>query len=145
MGNAENESFGIELGYAYVDSPVICSEPGVEIPDDPLRYLPTTAPGVRMPSVLMENGTPIFDRLGPWFTLAGFGKRPSEALVAAATKRGLPLKVTQFEEPELIRVYGSQLLLVRPDQHIAWRGVACDSPRDADAIITRVLGWETSS
>ena len=70
MGNAENESFGIELGYAYVDSPVICSEPGVEIPDDPLRYLPTTAPGVRMPSVLMENGTPIFDRLGPWFTLA---------------------------------------------------------------------------
>ena len=65
--------------------------------------------------------------------------------MAAATKRGLPLKVTQFEEPELIRVYGSQLLLVRPDQHIAWRGVACDSPRDADAIITRVLGWETSS
>jgi hypothetical protein len=93
----------------------------------------------------MENGTPIFDRLGPWFTLAGFGKRPSEALVAAVTKRGLPLKVTQFKEPELIRVYGSQLLLVRPDQHIAWRGVACDSPRDADAIITRVLGWETSS
>jgi hypothetical protein len=43
------------------------------------------------------------------------------------------------------RVYGNQLLLVRPDQHIAWRGLACDSPRDADAIITRVLGWENSS
>ena len=124
---------------------MICSEPGAEIPDDPLRYVPTTAPGVRMPSVLMGNGTPIFDRLGPWFTLACFGKQPSEALVAAATRRGLPMKVTQFEEPELIRVYGSQLLLVRPDQHIAWRGVACDSPRDADAIITRVLGWENSS
>jgi hypothetical protein len=145
IGNAENESFGIELGYAYADSPVICSDSGAEIPDDPLRYVPTTAPGVRMPSVLMANGTPIFDRLGPWFTLVGFGKPPSGALVAAATKRGLPLKVTQFEEPELTRTYGSQLLLVRPDQHIAWRGVACDSPRDADAIMTRVLGWEKSS
>jgi hypothetical protein len=98
-----------------------------------------------MPSVLMENGTPIFDRLGPWFTLACFGKRPSDALVAAAARRGLPLKVTQFEDPELTRVYGSQLLLVRPDQHIAWRGAACDSPHDADAILTRVLGWENSS
>jgi hypothetical protein len=123
IGNAENKSFGIELGYAYVDSPVICSEPGAEIPDDPLRYVPTTAPGVRMPSVLVGNGTPIFDRLGPWFTLACFGKQPSEALVAAATRRGLPLKITQFDEPELTGVYGSQLLLVRPDQHIAWRGV----------------------
>jgi hypothetical protein len=57
----------------------------------------------------------------------------------------MPLKVVQFEEPELTCVYGSQLLLIRPDQHIAWRGLACDSPRDADAIITRVLGWESSS
>jgi 2-polyprenyl-6-methoxyphenol hydroxylase-like FAD-dependent oxidoreductase len=145
IGNAENESFGIELGYAYADSPVICNEPGAEIPDDPLRYVPTTAPGVRMPSVVMGNGIPIFDHLGPWFTLAGFGKQPSEALVAPATRRGMPLKVVQFEEPELTCVYGSQLLLIRPDQHIAWRGLACDSPRDADAIITRVLGWDNSS
>jgi hypothetical protein len=93
----------------------------------------------------MGNGTPIFDHLGPWFTLAGFGKQPSEALLAAATRRDLPLKVMQFDEPELTCVYGRQLLLVRPDQHIAWRGLACDNPRDADAIITRVLGWENSS
>jgi hypothetical protein len=51
----------------------------------------------------------------------------------------------QFEEPELTRVYGRELLLVRPDQHIAWRGLACDSPRDAEAIIARVLGWENTS
>ena len=65
--------------------------------------------------------------------------------MAAATRRGLPLKVTRFEEPELTSVYGSQLLLVRPDQHIAWRGVGCDNPRDADAIISRALGWENNS
>ena len=75
VGNAENESFGIELGYAYPESEVICSDPGADIPDDPLRYIPTTAPGARMPSVLTDDGVPIFDRLGRWFTLACFGAR----------------------------------------------------------------------
>ena len=51
FGNAENESYGIEYGYAYDESPVICAERGVEIPSDPLRYIPTTFPGVRLPSV----------------------------------------------------------------------------------------------
>ena len=142
IGNAENESFGIELSYAYRASPVICTEPGAEIPSDPLRYVPTTAPGVRMPSVLMDDGTPIFDRLGPWLTLACFGKLPSEALVAAAKKRDLPLEVIRFDQLELASVYGSQLLLVRPDQHVAWRGAACDDSDDTDAIIATVLGWE---
>jgi 2-polyprenyl-6-methoxyphenol hydroxylase-like FAD-dependent oxidoreductase len=42
IGNAENESLGIELGYAYADSPIVCGEPGAKIPSDPLRYVPTT-------------------------------------------------------------------------------------------------------
>jgi 2-polyprenyl-6-methoxyphenol hydroxylase-like FAD-dependent oxidoreductase len=64
IGNAENESAGIELGYAYGRSPIICNEPDAEIPSDPLRYVPTSVPGVRMPSVVTGDGTPIFDRLG---------------------------------------------------------------------------------
>ena len=80
IGNAENESFGIELGYAYPESEVVCSDPGADIPDDPLHYSPTTAPGARMPSVLTDDGVPIFDRLGLWFTLACFGAPASEAL-----------------------------------------------------------------
>jgi 2-polyprenyl-6-methoxyphenol hydroxylase-like FAD-dependent oxidoreductase len=44
IGNAENESYGIELGYAYTDSPIVCTESGTEIPSDPLRYVPTTIP-----------------------------------------------------------------------------------------------------
>jgi 2-polyprenyl-6-methoxyphenol hydroxylase-like FAD-dependent oxidoreductase len=142
IGNAENESYGIELGYAYTDSPIVCTEPGTEIPSDPLRYVPTTAPGVRMPNVIMSNGAPIFDLLGSWFTLACFGVQPSEVLVAAAARRCLPLRVLQGDAPDLVKVYGRQLLLVRPDQHVAWRGSACDSPSVANAIIARALGWE---
>ena len=122
IGNAENESFGIELGYAYADSEVICADPGADIPSDPLHYIPTTAPGARMPSVLLSDGTPIFDRLGLWFTLVCFGAPPSEALVGAAARRGVPLDVLRIDDPATVRVYGRGLLLIRPDQHIAWRG-----------------------
>jgi 2-polyprenyl-6-methoxyphenol hydroxylase-like FAD-dependent oxidoreductase len=145
VGNAENESFGIELGYAYPESEVICSDPGADIPDDPLRYIPTTAPGARMPSVLTDDGVPIFDRLGRWFTLACFGAPASEALVAAAARRGVPLQMLRIDDPDIVRVYGRGLLLVRPDQHIAWRGAACEDPREGDVIVSRVLGWNEAA
>jgi 2-polyprenyl-6-methoxyphenol hydroxylase-like FAD-dependent oxidoreductase len=141
LGNAENESYGIELGYAYAGSEAICADPAAEIPNDPLHYIPTTAPGVRMPSVLLAGGVPIFDRLGLWFTLACFGAAPSEALVAAAARRGVPLELLRVDDPATVAVYGRGLLLIRPDQHIAWRGAACDDSRAADAIMSRVAGF----
>ena len=144
LGNAENESFGIELGYVYHQSPVVCADPGAGIPDDPVRYIPTTAPGARLPSVILRDGTAIFDRLGPWFTLVCVGLRPSDPLVAAAAARGMPMEVLQLDDPHLTKIYGNALLLVRPDQHIAWRGSACEDRRTAGKVIARVLGWETS-
>ena len=142
IGNAENESFGIELGYAYSGSSVICTESGTDIPDDPLRYVPTTAPGVRLPSVLLDGGVPIFDRLGRWFTLICVGVPPSGPLLAAAAKHRMPLEVLQTDQRNPTKVYGTGLLLVRPDQHIAWRGRACEDSRAAGTIIARVLGHE---
>ena len=141
IGNAENESYGIELGYAYAGfrSDLRRSRSGHS--DDPLHYIPTTAPGARMPSVLLADGMPIFDRLGLWFTLVCFGAPPSEALVAAAARRGVPLDVLRIDDPDIVRVYGRGLLLVRPDQHIAWRGAACEDARAADAIVSRVAGF----
>jgi hypothetical protein len=50
--------------------------------------------------------------------------------------------VLRLDGPDAARVYGAGLLLVRPDQHIAWRGRDCDDPRSADAIVARTLGWE---
>jgi hypothetical protein len=139
--NAENESYGIEYGYAYPESPIICAEPEADIPSDPLCYMPTTFPGVRMPSVVLGDHTPIYDRLGLWFTLVCAGTRPSGALVEAAARRSVPLDVLRLDEPGLIAVYGRRLMLVRPDQHIAWRGAACDDSLEAEDIIARALGF----
>jgi 2-polyprenyl-6-methoxyphenol hydroxylase-like FAD-dependent oxidoreductase len=142
IGNAENESYGIELGYVYTESPIICADRGAQIPDDPLHYMATTAPGARLPSVILRDGTPLFDSLGPWFTLVCVVVEPSEALVAAAAKRGVPLAVLRLDGPELTKVYGRGLLLVRPDQHIAWRASGCEDTRVAAAVMSRVLGWD---
>ena len=88
-----------------------------------------------------KTHTPIYDRLGLWFTLVCFGMPPSIALVEAAARRGAPLEVLRLDEPEFVAVYGRRLMLVRPDQHIAWRGTACDDRLQAELIIARVLGF----
>jgi 2-polyprenyl-6-methoxyphenol hydroxylase-like FAD-dependent oxidoreductase len=144
IGNAENESFGIELGYVYRDSPIVCVEPDAEIPSCEGRYIPTTVPGARLPSVMLRDGTPIFDRLGHWFTLVCSGVMPSGALVAAAEKFAVPLHVLRVE-PEHELLYGRGLLLIRPDQHIVWRGRACDDAGAAESILALCLGAAQST
>lgn len=144
LGNAENESFGIELGYAYPDSPIVCGEPGADIPGTALDYRPSTVPGVRLPSVVLGDGTPIYDRLGPWFTLISCRVPPSAELLAEAAQHKMPLSVLRLDQPELERVYGRGLVLVRPDQHVVWRGRSCDDTQSARTIVERALGLRMS-
>lgn len=139
LGNAENESWGIEFGYCYQGSTIIAAEPGAAVPDDPLRYEPVTLPGARLPSLFLADGTAVFDRLGPWFSLIATGVAPDAGLVAAAARRGMPLAVLALEDPAALAVYGRGLLLVRPDQHIAWRGTG--APAAPDAVVGRALGF----
>jgi len=144
LGNAENESFGIELGYAYPDSPIVCGEPGADIPGTALDYRPSTVPGVRLPSVVLGDGTPIYDRLGPWFTLISCRVPPSAELLAEAAQHKMPLSVLRLDQPELEQVYGRGLVLVRPDQHVVWRGRSCDDTQSARTIVGRALGLRMS-
>ena len=111
LGNAENESWGIEFGYRY---------DGVE--GDPVVYQPTTAPGARLPSTFLSDGSALYDRLGPWFTLLHFGGADPSAVIDAAPA---PLDVVYLDEPALAAIYETKLLLVRPDTHVAWRGNSC--------------------
>jgi 2-polyprenyl-6-methoxyphenol hydroxylase-like FAD-dependent oxidoreductase len=138
LGNAENESYGIELGYSYPQSRIVCGETDTEISDDPVRYVPTTAPGARLPSVLLADGGALFDRLGPWFTLIAFGAAPDAELIEAAQRLGMPLDLARIDQPELENIYRCPQLLVRPDQHVAWRGR--NAGAEANSIIARCLG-----
>lgn len=123
LGNAENESWGIEFGYRY---------DGVD--GDPVTYQPTTAPGARLPSTFLRDGSALYDHLGPWFTLLRFGDVDPSPLIDSAP---VPLETVIVDDAHLAPIYGAKLVLVRPDTHVAWRGNACD---DGDAIWNRVLG-----
>ena len=138
IGNAENESRGIELGYGYAGSSIVCNEAGDETQDDPLRYVPTTTPGYRPPALYLEDGTPIFDRFGAGFTLLDFGEKGSDAFQAEAATQGIPLQTASIQDDHARALYGRGLVLVRPDQHVAWRGDA--PPDDPGAILRRVSG-----
>lgn len=143
IGNAENESFGLELGYAYRASPVICADDSKAAPDDTRTYQPSTVPGVRLPNVMLEDGLPLHDLLGPWFTLLSFNGGHSQPFAAAALARSVPLKVVTLSAEWLADIYGREPLLIRPDQHIAWRGAARQQTLDQSAagdILRRALG-----
>ena len=44
--------------------------------------------------------------------------------------------------PQLRPRYGADLLLVRPDQHVAWRGDAAEEP---EALLARLTGAEVEA
>jgi hypothetical protein len=137
LGNAENESLGVELGARYRNSPIICLEDN-EPAWDRIRFIPTTWPGVRAPHVFLDSGEAMFDLFGPGFTLIRFGDIDVDALVAAAVQRRVPLKLLDVRDANARAIYERDLVLVRPDHYVAWRGNAM--PEDALSIIDHVRG-----
>lgn len=123
IGNAENESLGIELGYSYAGSALVCGAPDDRHQDDPLSYVPTTTPGYRPPAVYLANRVPIFDLFGPAFTLLQFApdEVDASAVRTAADSLDLPLKVVSLRDAHARSLYGYDLVLLRPDHHVAWR------------------------
>ena len=139
-GNLENEAWGLEWGYRYDDSPIVCHEAG-DAPDyEWEHYVPATWPGVRAPNPFLADGRPIFDTLGRGFTLLSFDGNSCASLEHAARSAGLPLDVVSIDDPHAARLYERRLVLVRPDQHVAWRGDAEPTPAEATAIVNRVRG-----
>lgn len=136
-------SLGVELGARYDGSPILWPDDGTPPEDDPLLYRPSTLPGGRLPHLWIADGSTgrcsVFDRLGVGFTLLRNGPQAPEAtrLVEAARARGIPLEVVDLPATAFT-FYAVQLLLVRPDQHIGWRGDAL--PEDAGALLDRLVG-----
>ena len=145
LGNAENECRGIEFGYAYQASPIVLREPNCAAPDDILHYHPTTVPGVRLPSVFLDDGSALFDRLGSWFSLLVFGDRDPSAFVSAAKATRVPLALLRIGTPELEPIFEAGMVLVRPDQHVAWRGNRIADERSASTVLRTALGWPSDA
>ena len=134
---------GVELGARYDGSPIIASDEPAPT-DSIVQYIPSGQPGGRAPHSWLGAGRGIgnslYDRLGLGFTLLRLGPKPPDAasLAAAAKQRAVPLDVLDVPDAAARDLYGADLALIRPDQHVAWRGDA--SPSDPDALLARVTG-----
>jgi 2-polyprenyl-6-methoxyphenol hydroxylase-like FAD-dependent oxidoreductase len=124
---AEFFSLGVVLGLCYRDSPIIATEP-TQAEWKPSRdYVPSAAPGCLAPHWWLEDGKSIYDLFGLGFTLLIFDKRVADEAHSArreAEHTGTPLKIVTVLDDSLVELYGAPLALIRPDQHVAWRGHA---------------------
>jgi len=134
------EIAGIEAGYRYVGSPVVCGEPGDGPDPDNRAYVPTTWPGFRLPHVWLADRTPMQDHLGFGYTLLQLGDAPPDtgAFERELRATGAPLDVLRVPDPIAREIYERDLVLVRPDLHVAWRGNAV--PADPRAVAATVTG-----
>ncbi len=135
-----NEMIGAELGYRYVDSPIIDNIPGG--PEHLFReYHPTTWPGARLPHVWLDDRTPMQDRIAvDGFTLLRLAgaKADTSRIEQALRDRGAPVTVLDVPDAAPRDVYGFNFVLLRPDMHIVWRGN--DAPADAAGLAATATG-----
>lgn len=131
---------GTALGYRYDGSPIVC-EDGTPVPPDPIsEYRPIARPGARAPHVSLDDGRSTIDLFGRGFALLRLGQSApdSSPVERAFAARGVPLTVTTLHEPSVLEHYERQLVLVRPDGHVAWRSDLL--PDDPAALAERVRG-----
>jgi len=127
---------GVHLGTRYEASPLVRTEEGAPPPDSANLYLPSARAGHRAPHIWLADGRSLYDRFGQGFTLlctnASGGYFDQEAVQRAA-RAFVQLAVVRIDEPEVARAYDAAYVLIRPDQHVAWRGNALDGEFEAAA------------
>ncbi|EXJ70410.1 uncharacterized protein A1O5_06478 [Cladophialophora psammophila CBS 110553] len=142
--DGENKDFGIEMGYRY-RSPVIIQDDRLEAEPhwEPSKYTPTSWPGGRPPHIFLSDDTPIFDKFGRDWTLLIFSSEScgEDFMYEAARTLSVPLEQVALGGEDLAkRLYEKRLVLVRPDQHVAWRGDKINSAEEAKKVLQVVTG-----
>jgi 4-hydroxyisophthalate hydroxylase len=86
----------------------------------------------------LSSGRNVYDELGPDFTLIALGaSAAAQAFEHSATDLGIPLKIIRDTAADGREKYRAPLILVRPDQFVAWTG---DTGEAAASVLRRVTG-----
>jgi 2-polyprenyl-6-methoxyphenol hydroxylase-like FAD-dependent oxidoreductase len=135
-----HEMRGIELGYRYLGSPLIAYEAGDDDDGFSYTYSPSSRPGHRLPHMWLDDETALQDVVGDGYALLRLGGTTQDTgpLEEAFADMGVTLQVLERDEPALRAVYGSDLLLLRPDLHVAWS--ADVAPEDPAALVAATTG-----
>jgi hypothetical protein len=143
-GRPEFASLGVQLGARYDHSPTTVSDGTPPPADDLFDYRPSGVPGGRAPHVWTGDGRGIgdslYDRFSAGYTLLRLGPKPAQAdaLLSAFARRNVPVRALDVPSPMARDLYERDIVVVRPDQHVAWRGNA--DPPDAEAVVAQMTG-----
>lgn len=135
---------GFTFGARYDASPAVIDDGTPPPPDAPSVYVPTAKPGGRAPHVWLADGASLFDRFGFDWTLLRFGGADSDAraFAAAARQAGVTLELLDMQgQAEAADLYEADLVLIRPDQIVAWRGPG-PAAAEAPALFARLLAQD---
>ncbi len=133
----EFSTLGLVLGARYDGSPVIVPDGTRPPPETVESYEPSACPGSLAPHLWLADGTSLYDHFGQGFTLLCTDNADGTPLADAADQHGLPLTVISFAVPRLRTLYKARFTLIRPDQHVAWRG---DALPECGELLDRVTG-----
>ena len=130
---------GLNFGYYYDGSPIIAYDDERPPAYTMGTFTSSTVPGCRVPHFWLDGRRSLYDTLGADYTLLRLDPRLRvEGIVEAARRRGVPLAILDVEASEMREIYRRKLVLVRPDQHVAWRGDR--EPTAPLELIDRVRG-----
>jgi 2-polyprenyl-6-methoxyphenol hydroxylase-like FAD-dependent oxidoreductase len=140
----EFQSLPVVLGYGLGLSEVIAAEgPPLTLPKGGGTYQPSARPGCLAPHVWVDADRALYDLFGPGFTLLSTTALPRQVLDrirADAGETGIPLRILVLPDARYGALYDAPLILVRPDQHVAWRGAIWPGT----ALLRRVAGWSVA-
>lgn len=130
---------GVTFGGRYDGSPIIVGDGSNAPPDAANHYVPCATPGGRPPHAWLPDGRSLFDTFNFEWTLLALGPQPPDALAfeQSAHDMGLDLKVVHHTSADILALYEAPLVLIRPDQIVAWRG---HDAQQAQSILSQVLG-----
>lgn len=130
---------GLNFGYFYDCSPIIAYDGAPHPPYTMADFTPSCVPGCRAPHLWLQDHRSLYDALGSGFTLLRLDPQVTvSGLLTAAATRGVPLDLLDVADGPARTLYDSALVLVRPDQHVAWRGES--EPTNPWRLIDRIRG-----
>mgnify|MGYP002713089813 CR=1 FL=1 len=133
---------GLNFGYFYENSPIIAYDGEAHPSYTMSTFQSSTVPGCRVPHIWLADGRSLYDAMGEGYTLLRFNAGIDvSALQVGAEQAGVPLDVLDISASEAGDAYGYELILSRPDQHVAWRGDSL--PSDIAELIARLRGAAT--
>ncbi len=138
----EFNTLGVVLGCHYHDSPIVVADGSTPPKSAVQQVTPTACPGSLAPHTWLADGSSLYDGFGAGVTLlvtGGWTSADNHQAQRDAAALGVPLTVFQPDCDALPELYQARLALIRPDQHIAWRGDTW--PHDGEALLRKICGW----